>query len=424
MAVQRDKIQQADLVVVGGGSAGICAAAAAARRGAKVVLLEKSPLLGGMGSLAFVHTFCGLYMPDVSKPPELANPGLPSEIEKRMREHTGQSEPVKMGKVYVLPQQPEVYDMIARDLTDGVGVDVRLLSGCVGCERHESGFLIRFVSDGKEQVMLCRSIVDCSADALLAGFLGATRTQVEPDKLQRPAMIFSLSNVAEEVADERFRMRLALDLVHAVKDGKLPSGILGASVRSSPREGEYFISIDLEAQGWNPLDEQSVKTTRAHGEKLSRVLSNFLRQEYDAFKDAADPVFAPELGVRESCRWYGQYELSEEDLVTGRKFPDTVAHATWPLELREDARGPKFRYFAQKSASNIPLRSLTSAEVQGVYFAGRCLSASHEALASVRVMGTCFATGQAAGMAAAIYAEGERDVSQQAKMIREELGFT
>ena len=70
----------ADLVVIGGGSAGICAAAAAARMGRRVILLEKSPLLGGMGSLAFVHTFCGLYMPDVSEPPVLANPGLPTAV--------------------------------------------------------------------------------------------------------------------------------------------------------------------------------------------------------------------------------------------------------------------------------------------------------------------------------------------------------
>jgi len=66
-----------------------------------------------------------------------------------------------------------------------------------------------------------------------------------------------------------------------------------------------------------------------------------------------------------------------------------------------------------------PLRSLTSAEIPGVFVAGRCLSATHRALASVRVMGTCFATGQAAGMAAALYVEGVTETSAQALKIQE-----
>ncbi|BDS07765.1 hypothetical protein NT6N_28050 [Oceaniferula spumae] len=418
MAASNDR--QADIVVIGGGSAGICAAVAAARNGSDVVLLEKSPLLGGMGSLAFVHTFCGLYMPDVSQPPELANPGLPTEIEGLMRSHTNQSTPVKMGRVYVLPQQPDVYDRIAKKLTAEAGVDVMLDCACKGITRDEEGFSVA-LGDG---VIRCRSVVDCSADAVVAGFLGATRVKVESNQLQRPAMIFSINQVGDEAADDRFRMRLALDLVHAVKDGTLPEEILGATIRESPQRGEYFVSIDLDGGQWDPTDERSKAEAKAVGEKLSRKLCDFLRVRYDFFKDATDPVFAPSLGVRESFRWLGQHELSERELIDGVDFTDTVARATWPIELREDARGPKFRYFAENKPSNIPLRSLVSEEVPGVYFAGRCLSASHEALASVRVMGTCFATGQAAGIAATLYAEGVTDVGLQAQKIREQLGFS
>lgn len=408
-----------DLVVIGGGSAGICAAVAAARDGARVVLLEKSPLLGGMGSLAFVHTFCGLYMPDVSQPPVLANPGLPTEIEQLMRSQTNQSTPVKMGRVYVLPQQPNVYDGIAKKLTADAGVEVRLGCACEGISKTASGFSV--LIQGSE--ILCRSLVDCSADAVVADFLGATRLRTKSAQLQRPALIFSLANIDPGAADERFRMRLALDLVHAVKDGTLPEEILGASIRESPHAGEYFVSIDLGGGEWDPTDESSKSTAKTAGEKLSHALYVFLRQSYDAFKNATAPVFAPALGVRESYRWIGKYELVEADLVSGTDFVDTVAYATWPIELREDARGPKFRYFAENKPSNIPLRSLASMEIPGVYFAGRCLAASHEALASVRVMGTCFATGQAAGMAAAMYAEGTTDLSQQAEKIRKQLGM-
>ncbi len=69
--------------MIGGGSAGICAAIAAARAGVKTILLERSDRLGGMGTLAKVHTFCGLYDNDVSSLPKIANPGLPAEIETR-----------------------------------------------------------------------------------------------------------------------------------------------------------------------------------------------------------------------------------------------------------------------------------------------------------------------------------------------------
>ena len=66
------------ILIIGGGSAGICAAIAAAREDCRVVLVEKSRLLGGMGTLAKVHTFCGLYLPDVTKPPQVAKSWITS----------------------------------------------------------------------------------------------------------------------------------------------------------------------------------------------------------------------------------------------------------------------------------------------------------------------------------------------------------
>ena len=379
-----------------------------------------------MGSLAMVHTFCGLYHPDTSKPPIVANAGLPAEIEAAMRERTGQAAPEKMGRVYVLPQHPDTFNRLAQEMVaaESDRLSLSLNSECTG---------ITCGSDGKFTITLqsaihsepvqwsSHSVVDCSANAAVAHFLKVTRMQAELTKLQRPAYIFSLRNVEKKFAsDDTFRMRLALDIVHAVRDGQLPPTAMGATMRPSPRDGEVFVSLDLDTSesSWNPAQPACRAEISSKGRSLAAKLRQFYQATYPSFHHVSQPYFPEEIGVRESFRWLGQYTLTGDDLISGQTFDDAVAYATWPIELRESTHGAKFQYFKSLAPSQIPLRSLASQEVPGVYCAGRCLSASHRALASVRVMGTSFATGQSAGIAASLYASGTTEIHAQAAEIQ------
>jgi len=192
-------------------------------------------------------------------------------------------------------------------------------------------------------------------------------------------------------------------LVRAVKDGTLPLAALGATLRESPTPGEVFISVDMDAGGaeWDPLDATKVTALERAGKDLALALWQCLRDHHAAFADCPSPTLPVHAGIRESARWKGDYILTAEDLINSRRFEDEIALAGWPLEIRETARGPKFRYFNDPLPAGIPARCLRNSAAPGLFFAGRCLSSDHEALASVRVMGTCLATGQAAGRLAA-----------------------
>lgn len=100
----------------------------------------------------------------------------------------------------------------------------------------------------------------------------------------------------------------------------------------------------------------------------------------------------------------GDVILTGEMLASCTRQPEDVALAGWPMEKRETARGPKFRYFDRPEPAGIPAGCLRQRALPGLFFAGRCLSADHEALASVRVIGTCMATGQAAAQMALAHA--------------------
>jgi len=96
-------------------------------------------------------------------------------------------------------------------------------------------------------------------------------------------------------------------------------------------------------------------------------------------------------------------------VLGGRRFDDGVARASWPIELWEEGRlGATYEYLDDGQTYDIPLRSLRVRDVKNLFVAGRCMSATHEALGSARVIGTCLATGEAVGRAAACHPAGDR----------------
>jgi hypothetical protein len=177
----------------------------------------------------------------------------------------------------------------------------------------------------------------------------------------------------------------------------LPSGSSDLSWRPSAHPGEVIVKIalgalDVTAHGsWLTAAERE-------GRRRAGAIAAFLRREVPAFAAAFVSHVAPQVGVRESRRLVGRHRLTRADVLGGRRFDDGVARAAWPIELwREGTAGAHYEYLADGDWYDIPLRCLQPEGIEGLVAAGRCLSGTSEALGSARVIGTCLATGEAAG---------------------------
>lgn len=393
-----------DVLVLGAGSAGLAAAVTAARRGAQVILIERHGYAGGMGTASLVHTFCGLYFLGEG-PPVIANPGFPAEMAERMLRATGEDGPVKMGRVWVLRQHPVDFVRIADELLRESGVEVLFHTEALAASRDGGGWTMEVVCRGQRKTLRAKTLVDTSGDAVLAGLLDAATAMAGPAQLQRPAYLFGIQGAAggEE------GLALAGRIVDGVRRGVLPKDALGLHFRASGRVGESFGTLDLsgaEEGDYDPLDANCLSRLEVTGRSVASAAIDFLRKEAAGWEAAVISHWPVRAGVRESRRWIGRHVLTEAEVLGGVRHADDIALATWPLEFRETHRGPKLRYPEGDRAAGIPLGCLMPDGLDGVFTAGRCLSCDHGAQASIRVMGTCFATGQAAGEAAVQHAAG------------------
>ena len=400
-----------DVLVAGGGSAGLAAAVSAARMGARTLLIEQHGSLGGMAPAALVHSICGLYrLPVDDGPPKIANVGFAEEFARRLVIAGGAHGPVRMGRVDVLLQQPTAFarlaDVIAQE-TENLGV--LLHTDLVAVAEDLSS--VEISCRGRREKITARAIVDATGDGNVAALAGAEFEQEPAERLQRPAFIFALGAVEGGAAAEAARLRLARRIVDAVRDERLPAGALGAAFRESGRAGEVFVTVDLSGgPRYSPTDATCLTALEMEGRALAEALAAFLRKEVDGFGGSFISAYPARLGVRESRRLVGRSRLSEIDLLQGAQFPDGVALATWPMELRETNTGPRLRYPENGRACEIPLGALRARDHDRLFMAGRCISCSHEAQASIRVIGTCLATGESAGLAAALaIAQGDVD---------------
>lgn len=399
-------MDQFDVLVAGGGSAGLAAAVSAARTGAKTLLVERLGALGGMASASLVHSICGLYYLPGSREGEYANPGFASEFANRLIKSGGAHGPVRMGKVDVLMHDPFAFAQLAdRMVLDAPNLQVRFHSEVIAADptNHTAEIFCR----GNRTQIGARAFVDASGDGVIAALAGLDFERETSARLQRPAYIFSLQNVEPWAMADNSRMRIARLIAVAVNEKELEPGALGAALRGSHRAGEVYITIDLAATAdFDPTNAACLTELELDGRRLAAQLADFLIQKVGGFEKSSIASIPARVGIRESRRVVCEYRLEAEDLANGSRFEDAVAVATWPMELREQATGPKLRYPEGNKACEIPLRSLRARGVPNLLIAGRCIGASHEAQASIRVIGTCFATGESAGIAAVLQAGG------------------
>ena len=182
-------------------------------------------------------------------------------------------------------------------------------------------------------------------------------------------------------------------------DYRLPR--LEGSWHRTPHPGVVMVHM-TRIPNVDATDPVALTQAEVEGRRQVREYHRFLRDRVPGFEAAVVVSTSPAIGIRESRRIVGDYRLTREDVLAGRRFPDEVALCGAPIEDHGAGGGTTWQYVAESGVYGIPFRTLLPAGLDGLVGAGRCFSATHDAHASARSMATCMAMGQAAGSAAAL----------------------
>jgi len=417
-----------EVAVVGGGSAGLAAAIAAARNGARAMLVERYGFLGGTATASLVGPFMGVLTED-HEPVQLIR-GLFDEIVRRMEQAGGAIHPSKvaLGKGHagyrlsghrgVTPFDPEILKVVAAEMCLEAGVRLFLHSQFVR-PLQTKGDIEGIVVANKSGLQAIRAsvVIDCTGDGDVAAAAGAPMVKCggADGSGQGATLFFRVKNVDDERV-EQYVEEHPDDGVEGKPFGSLVERAKAASDFDLPRDRINFYRTN-EAGVWGVnasrillVDGTCVEDlTRAELEGRRQVLAllRFLRKYVPGCENATIAAVATQIGIRESRRIVGEHVLTLEDLQAGREFPDVIALYNYPVDIHSatDGTGGIQGHIPIAPIYQIPYRSLVPLGVEQLLVAGRCLSATHEAAAAVRVMPACFAMGQAAGTAAALSAK-------------------
>lgn len=415
------RLPETDVLVVGGGPAGIAAAIASARRGARTTLLERYGALGGNLTAGLVGPCMTAYSLDGTT--QLIR-GVFEEMVRRMEalgqaihpSHIAAGSPysgfIRYGHDKVTPFEPEAAKLVAEQMCLEAGVTLVFHSFAADAVT-EGDALQGVVSASKSGLRFhpARIVVDCSADADIAAAAGAEfRIGREEDGLTQPmTLFFRVRGVDDErveryITDHPEDARPFASLVAAATEaGRFPAPRRGIGLYKTLRPGVWRINT-TRVLGRDGTNTDDLTAAEIEGRDQVHRLLAFFQAELPGFEAADLLDTAAMIGVRESRRITGEYELTVGDLQSGRHFDDVIALAGYPIDIHDPAGagGGVDDSWATANAYEIPYRSLLPRRVDRLLVAGRSISASHEALAAIRVMPPAFAMGEAAGAAAAL----------------------
>jgi len=411
-----------DLVVAGGGPAGTAAAVCAARLGARTLLVEATGCLGGMGTSGLVASFG-----PVSDGQRMLVGGFMRELCERMLACGAFGPHVVPDFLHRqlnrwVPFRPEMLKRILDDFVVGAGVEVRFFTRAIDTEvdgRTLRGVVLANV-EGLRFVE-ARAFIDATGDAALAAAAGAECKVVLRDTdTVAPSTLCSLFagidwNHPDYGADWRgldaVRNRVKTELLEqAIADGhfsqedRFMPGMNKIGASTGALNGGHVFQLD-------PLSVRSLSDGMIFGRKLALEYAEFYRRYVPGCQQIEHVTTAPVMGVRDSRRIVGEFELTIDDFRARRQFADQIAVYNRPTDVHPtDTSRAEYERFLRDfhgkdnlgpgQCVGIPYSILVPRGWRNLWVAGRCHSSDTKVHGSIRAQSAAYMMGQAAGTAA------------------------
>lgn len=424
------------VLIVGAGSAGVTAALAAARNGAKTLLIERSGFLGGISATLPWLGFHDREYRQVVK-------GIGKEFADDMIASGDAVEPCldpKCGSAFSF--NFHAWKILAMKKLEEAGVKILLQAVYVDTLR-EGDRITGVVLESKtgRQTIGADVVIDCSGDGDVAARGGLTweKGRTKDGLVQAPTLVFTIGGVNRQelikaCKDPSLKYREWFEPYPDVRErfvknlDSLPAFVFGGFadlMRQAREEGgldipqsrvvgvklhrdDEFMAVMTRVLGLDPTDVDNMSDAFASLYGQITPILKFFRGWVPGFSQGFLKEIAPIMGVRESRRIMGDYVLTGEDVIAGREFSDAVSMGGYHIDIHRPSGSWVESYNVQ--AYTIPLRSLISKDAENLLMAGKCISATHEAIGSTRVIPICMGQGQAVGTAAAMAVTMKKEV--------------
>ncbi|MBN1937074.1 MAG: FAD-dependent oxidoreductase [Anaerolineae bacterium] len=383
-----------DVVIIGGGPGGVCAAVGAAQEGASVLLVERYGFLGGMATAGLVNPFMS-YRAGGKK--------LTSAVFNELLDRLEQASALdRDGQVFDDEGMKIVLDRMMQDH----GVDLLLHSTLVGVEMAAGKPLIAAAQTvGKSGRLDVRGtvFVDSTGDGDLAALAGAPceKGRKQDGFCQPMTLCFRIGGVAGEPTLAQLRRELTEIYLTAKAAGEVsnPREDILIFATTVPHIFHFNTTRVIQRDATSTLD---MTAAELEGRRQTAELVDLFRRKSPRFKDAYLIKTAAQIGVRESRRVMGQYVLDVDDVLEAAKFADGIARSNYPVDIHSPTgEGTVIQHLPPGEFYEIPYRCLVPPGVDNLLIGARCISSTHEAHSSLRVMPVVAGIGEAAGIAAA-----------------------